>query len=359
MVGWHLMEMLTIALCDPTAPLKEQTPRRVRDRLRKVSVLDHIARFEFLGNNGIEIFVVKKFIRCFREKVKALTRNNICLLRQCVLCLIPAFTPVSLTRKVAMQAYQLLLRLAIKARVLLFFTLRSRQKVVCPNVYTTSRLWNTFQRLRHFTNDKDIPTACRLFQRDLFRVSDEPTVLADLDFTELRDFQHVVSFACFTDGILTDTFTRLEFVFSQVPRQRTDRTLISRIPLFLRTFATPALEMLIRSVDTFDRRHLQVLGVIGIVRRRSTEVFQMVDLVIHRHRFATILPHLRTHLEHIVLQLLLVTQLRKKPTFLCFRRIRTVFKRLFHGLSHITLLTPNEWVGRHVILRLRSLCLPV
>ena len=30
----------------------------------------------------------------------------------------------------------------------------------------------------------------------------------------------------------------------------------------------------------------------------------------------------------------------------------------FHGISSIKPLTPNEWVGRHVTLRLRSLCLP-
>ena len=31
---------------------------------------------------------------------------------------------------------------------------------------------------------------------------------------------------------------------------------------------------------------------------------------------------------------------------------------LFHRISRITPLTPNEWVGRHVVLQQRSLCLP-
>ena len=31
----------------------------------------------------------------------------------------------------------------------------------------------------------------------------------------------------------------------------------------------------------------------------------------------------------------------------------------FHGISHITPLTPFKWVGRHAILRLRLNCLPV
>ena len=81
----------------------------------------------------------------------------------------------------------------------------------------------------------------------------------------------------------------------------------------------------------------------------------MVDLVIHRHRLTPIVPHLIPHLEHVVLQLLLVAQLRKKPTFLCFCGIYTIFKRLFHGLSHITPLTPTKWVGptRNLAITLR------
>lgn len=133
MVGWHLMEMFAIALCYPTAPLKEHAPRRIRDRLREVSVLQHVTRFEFLSNNSIKPFVVKEFIDGFRDKIKTLTRHNICLFRQCVLCLIPAFTSVLLARKVAMKVNKFTLRLAIKARILFGFTLRGRQKVVCPN----------------------------------------------------------------------------------------------------------------------------------------------------------------------------------------------------------------------------------
>ena len=105
-VGRHLMEVFTIAFCDPVTPLKEHTPRRVRNRLRKVSVLYHIARFEFLPNDRIKIFVVKKFIRCFREKVKPLTRHNIGLLRQCVFRLIPPFALIRLSRQVAVKFHK-------------------------------------------------------------------------------------------------------------------------------------------------------------------------------------------------------------------------------------------------------------
>ena len=43
----------------------------------------------------------------------------------------------------------------------------------------------------------------------------------------------------------------------------------------------------------------------------------------------------------------------------CIRLIAKLILKGFHGISHITPLTPNEWVGRHVTLRLRSLCLPM
>ena len=50
----------------------------------------------------------------------------------------------------------------------------------------------------------------------------------------------------------------------------------------------------------------------------------MVYLVIQRYRDTAILPHLRTHLEHVILQLLLMFQLRKKTAFLQRRGIGTV-----------------------------------
>ena len=59
-VWWHLMEMLTVAFSNPVAPVKEHTPSRVRDRLGKVSVLYHIARFKFLCDNRINPFVMEK-----------------------------------------------------------------------------------------------------------------------------------------------------------------------------------------------------------------------------------------------------------------------------------------------------------
>ena len=65
MVRRHLMEMLAVAFSNPVAPVKEHTPSRVRDRLGKVSVLYHIARFKFLCDNRIKTFVVKKGVGGF------------------------------------------------------------------------------------------------------------------------------------------------------------------------------------------------------------------------------------------------------------------------------------------------------
>ena len=348
MVRWHLMEVFTITFCHPVAPVKEHTPSRVRDRLSKVSVLYHVAWLEFLRNNGIKFFVVKKFVDGFGDKVKALARNNIRLFCQCVFRFIPPSTPILLARKVAVKFYEFAFRLSVKARVRNGVAIGIREKLLCPNVYTTSRLRDTRHRIRHFANDKAIPAACRLFHRDLFRVSDKWTVHSDFDFTELRHFQPVKPCTCFTDRLLTDAFTRLNFVFSQTPRKRTDRTLKLRIPFLFRfrVFAS-AKEVINRRVYTFDCLNLHILWVLAIMRVFA-EFRKVVYLVILGHRDTAIIPHLRTHLEHVVLEFLLVFQLRKKPLLLRLCRIYRIFKGLFHKTIAYRPLTPIQWVGGHV-----------
>ena len=61
------------------------------------------------------------------------------------------------------------------------------------------------------------------------------------------------------------------------------------------------------------------------------------------------LVEIRMHLPHIVKQVTNpdCVRLFPKPVFIGF-----------HGLSSLKSLTPIEWVGRHVTLRLRSICLP-
>ena len=325
------MEMLvSVAFSNPVAPVKEHTPSRVRDRLGKVSVLYHIARFESLCNNSIKTFVVEKGVSRFCDEVKTLAGDNIRLFCQCVFRLIPSSALVLLARQVAVKFHEFAFGLSVKARVGYLLAIRSRQKVLYAYIHTTSGFWDTGNRIRHFRNDKAIPPACRLFQRDLFRVSEEPTVLADFDFTEFRHFQAVIPRTCFTDRILTDTFTCLKFGFAQRPRERTHRTLEARRTLlFLFRVFTSAKEVFLRCVNTFDSGYLHILWVFGIMRV-FTEFRQMLFLVITRHRFTAIIPHLPTHLEHVVLELLLVFQLRKKPRLLGLCRIYRIFECAFH-----------------------------
>ena len=68
MMRWHLMEMFAIPFCYPVAPVKEHPPRGISNGLGKVSVLYHIAGLEFLGNDRIKSFVVKKVIDGFARK---------------------------------------------------------------------------------------------------------------------------------------------------------------------------------------------------------------------------------------------------------------------------------------------------
>ena len=113
----------------------------------------------------------------------------------------------------------------------------------------------------------------------------------------------------------------------------------------------------IRSMDTFQflldclRRQRLPMGMCCL--------FQMFHVVTHALKVdirqsvfvALTLPLMKIdmHLPHIVKQVSNAYRIRLFP------------KRIFigfHGLSSIKSLTPNEWVGRHVALRLRSLCLP-
>ena len=272
-----------------------------------------------------------------------------------------------------MQPLKFTLRLAVKARIRYLLSIRSREKVLCANVNTDSRLRNTFYRVWHFADDKAIPATCRLFQRDLFRVSDKRTVHSDFDFcefwrgvarlhresvvplgiptvtlslqrlarpmgwlpeaqstspkseTEFWHFQSIIPCVCFTNRILTNTFR-----LSQAPRHRANRTLKSRVSLFLRIFFTSRKKVLVRLINAFDGRYLHILRMLVSVMRVFTEFHKVVDLVVHRHRYTAIIPHLRTHLKHIVVQLLLIFQLRKKPSLLIKCRIHPIFECALH-----------------------------
>ena len=210
-VRWHLMEMLAIALWRPSGTSQRTSPttRQKWTSQEAYRFLTMLLGLSLSATTASKGFVVKKFVRSFREKVKALAGDTILLAspRRPSLCTTVRLRYVFARQDPAEVLRKFAFRLAIKARILFGFTLRRRQKSVRPNIYTTRRFWNTRDRIRHFANDKAIPAPRRLFQRDLFRVSDDSTMLADFDFTEFRDFQTVIPSACFTDRILTDTFT--------------------------------------------------------------------------------------------------------------------------------------------------------
>ena len=82
-VVWrNLMEMLAVALGNPFTPIKEHTPRCIGNAFGKVSVADHVARFEFLSNDSIKVLVMENPISRFSDKVEALAGNNIRLFRE-------------------------------------------------------------------------------------------------------------------------------------------------------------------------------------------------------------------------------------------------------------------------------------
>ncbi len=122
-VGRHLMEMFTVPLGYPVAPLEEHTPRRIRDGFCKVSVLHHVARLQVFSNHGINLLVVEKIVCCLCNEVKTLAGNNIMKDSQCFLCLIPSVTSVSFTRQSTLQCRQLTFCLSIKAWIRDCFTI--------------------------------------------------------------------------------------------------------------------------------------------------------------------------------------------------------------------------------------------
>ena len=325
-VGRHLMEMFTVPLGYPVAPLKKHTPRCIRDGFCKMSVLHHVARLQGFSNNCINLLVMEEIVCCLCNKVKTLASNDIVQNGQGLLRLIPSVTAVLFPREITLVHAQLTFCCAVKSGVRYRLPIRGGKKVLRAYVYTTSRFWHTRYRVWHINYDKNVPASSRLFQRDFFRVSDEWTVLADRHFTEFGNIQKIVSRVCFLNGLLTNAFR-----LTETPCQRTDDFFVVRVAFLFSAFLTPTKEVLEGYVDTFDSGNLHILGMLTVMRVVLTQMCQMVNLVIKRDRDTAVFPHLRTHLEHVVLQFFLMPQFRKKPGLLCRLWICTVFKSSFHG----------------------------
>ena len=340
------MEMFTVSLGYPAAPLKEHTPRCVRDRFCKMSIFHHVTWLQGFSNNCINLLVMEEPICCLCNEIQTLASNDIVQDSQCFLCFIPPVTSVTLPRQGTLKFCQLTFRLSVKARqrysprfaglIPLRYRLpiRGGEKVLRADIHTTSGFRDTRYCVWHINYDKNVPASSRLFQRDSFRVSDEWTVLADRHFTEFRHFQQVMSSVRFLYRVLTNTF-----LFPQTPSQRPNDFFVAWMPFFFSAFLTPTEVGLKRFVDTFDSRNLHILGVLAVMRVVLTQMCQMVNLVIKRDGDTAILPHLRTHLEHVVLQFFLMPQFRKKPGLLCRLWICTIFKGAFHA-SHVSRFYP-------------------
>ncbi|RKU13697.1 hypothetical protein C6503_15630 [Candidatus Poribacteria bacterium] len=79
-----------------------------------------------------------------------------------------------------------------------------------------------------------------------------------------------------------------------------------------------------------------------------------VSTVIAILKFEKVVMHITQVVKHVA-----KTHILRMLAYLIFIRSKILFfLSLFHGISRITPLTPNEWVGRHVVLQQRSLCLP-
>ena len=196
-------------------------------------------------------------LRSFHTKVsrlcyeaKALASNPIMVFRKGIACLPIPLTAFLLSCQLPLECCRFLFLCIPKAWVRNHITIRVGEKLFCPNVHTTSGLRNTGERIRDLANDKAIPAACRLFQRDLFRVSTERTMHPDFDFTKFGDFQSIQACTCRADRILTNTLTRLKFVFPQTPCSRADRTFEFRVS-FLSLFRvfTPPKEVVVCRIN--------------------------------------------------------------------------------------------------------------
>ena len=146
------MEMFAVAFTNPITPVKEQvSPSRVRDRLGKVSVLYHVARFKFLGNNRIKAVMVKEFVSRFRDKVKTLTSNNIGLFRQSHACFIPAFATPAVYEKGRVEVWRVCVqRFGKSGGWVSFHRQRLSESLVCrhPHHKRTSEHISACQALR-------------------------------------------------------------------------------------------------------------------------------------------------------------------------------------------------------------------
>ena len=219
--------------------------------------------------------------------------------------------------------------------------------IVCPD--TLTRRWQRlcFYKVREYI-EPIITTRVTLY-RDTADISFKLTVLmqrirnfimspfTSVPFSEIEGETIVIQkparlFEC--EGFKLVPF--LDFRSTAKFLEKTDIRLVNTFQFFLDCLTRQRIPMRVRRAFQlgYVRAHRSMV-------RIGQSVF--ISLTVP---FMEILVDLR----HIVKQV-------AKPN-----TIGLIIKRIFvgfHGISHITPLPPIEWVGRHVTLRLRSICLPV
>ena len=94
------MEVQTVSFGYVRTPLKEDTPRRIRNALAEVFILNHIGDRQVLCNQDVVFLMMKKFVDEFTDEVFAFISSSLMVQSEFVLVFLPMLTPFFLSRKV-------------------------------------------------------------------------------------------------------------------------------------------------------------------------------------------------------------------------------------------------------------------
>ena len=264
----------------------------------------------------------------------------------------PAVRTFLFTRKTFVEGSKFAQGVLQRLGVLFLFTRAERQirvfhAEVCPN--TLTRCWQRFAFYKICDYIQPIVTTSVALYRDTADISFKLTVLMErisnfimspftgIPFSEIEgDAILLQRPTCLFEGEGFKLMPFLDTRSTAKPLKKTHIRLVNAFEFFLDCLTR-------QGVPMWVRRAFQL----GYMRTHRSMVRIRQSVLI-----ALTLPLMEVfmHLPYIVNQVANAD------------RIRLVIKRIFvgfHGLSHITPLTPIEWVGRHVTLRLRSICLPV
>ena len=310
----------------------------------------HPVKVQRLNGNGIKLFA--KFCCELPMKIFALVSDFTIQASDGSNTPPPAVRTFLLTTQCFVEATKFLQGLFQRLWVLFLFTCAKGQvrvfhAEVCPNTFTCCR--QTFHICIVRRDTEPIVTAVVTFYRNMLNTTVPLTVF-------VKRIRHTIkspfTFLPFAEGygnpIIFQVPPRLSrkgnglelmplFDFRSTTKffEKTHISIVNTPQLLLNRLARQSVPMRVRPPLEFCkvRRHHRILRI-----RQSVFISLTLPLM-----------EVFMHLPHIV------KQVTKTDT------IRLVTKLIFigfHGLSSIKSLTPTKWVGRHVTLRLRLVCLP-